>query len=244
MNRDVEPPPPPPEAGLLIPPATWKPIEAVPVFLIAQVAGAFLYQFAQAFPTCGGRFALSGLAGEVAMALTVILWVRFVDRAPLAALGRPREPVRDVGVGAAVGVAMVFLGGLILFVIDALVTSLVGHRVAQPEQVDACVRGGWLVATGPVVILAAPLGEEPFFRGFLFRGLRTRFGLWPSAIMSGVAFGLVHFQGPEFLLIIPSLAVVGLAFALLFERRQSLLATIAAHAAFNAAGFIMISWGR
>jgi membrane protease YdiL (CAAX protease family) len=242
MNRDAEPPHLPPEADLPIPPATWKPIEAVPVFLIAQVAGGILYQIAQAFPTCGGRFALSGLAGEVAMALTVVLWIRFVDRAPLAALGRPRDPLKDVGIGAAVGVTMVFLGGVILFVIDALVTSIVGHRVAQPEQVDACVRGGWLLATSPVVILAAPLGEEPFFRGFLFRGLRNRFGLWPSAVISGAAFGLVHFQGLNFLLIIPSLAVVGLSFALLFEWRQSLLATIAAHAVFNAVGFVTISW--
>jgi len=59
-----------------------------------------------------------------------------------------------------------------------------------------------------------------------------------------VAFGLLHFQGVSFLLIIPGLVVVGIGLALVFERRQSILASMAAHATFNLVGFLSIALHR
>lgn len=228
----------------MLPPPTWRAIEAVPVFLLSIVGVVLLSIPVLAVKSCAGRFTLGALAGELGLGGAVLVWVRLVSKAPLAALGRPREPLKDLGIGAGIGVAMVFLGGLVVWVVDTIVTSVAGHQVSQPVQVDACVRGPWLLASGAVVILAAPVCEELFFRGFLFRGMRRRFSTAPAVIISGVVFGLIHYQDLSFLIVIPALAVIGMTLAVLFENRQSLLATIAAHAAFNAIGFAMIALNR
>jgi membrane protease YdiL (CAAX protease family) len=129
-------------------------------------------------------------------------------------------------------------------VVQGIATRILGHSPTEPQQVVACVRGVGLALLGPIVILAAPLGEELFFRGFLYQGLRRRFSVWPAAIMSGVFFGLVHLGGVAFFLIVPSLVAVGIGLALVFERRRSLLASMAAHAAFNAVGYLAIALSR
>ena len=56
--------------------------------------------------------------------------------------------------------------------------------------------------------------------------------------------GLSHFGGVDFLLIIPSLMVVGIGLALIYEHRQSVLASMAAHATFNLVGYVFIVLGR
>jgi membrane protease YdiL (CAAX protease family) len=89
---------------------------------------------------------------------------------------------------------------------------------------------------GPIVIVAAPLGEETLFRGFLYQGLRTRLSVWPAALASGLIFGLVH----GYWQLIPALFVVGAGLALVYERRDSLLASMTAHATFNLFGFLLI----
>ena len=61
------------------------------------------------------------------------------------------------------------------------------------------------------------------------------------ADVAGVAFGAVHFAGLSFLLLIPPLIVVGMGLAWIYERRQSLLASMAAHATFNLVGILFIA---
>jgi membrane protease YdiL (CAAX protease family) len=50
----------------------------------------------------------------------------------------------------------------------------------------------------------------------------------------------VHLGGVAFFLIVPSLAAVGVGLALVFERRKSILTSMAAHAAFNIVGYLAI----
>lgn len=42
--------------------------------------------------------------------------------------------------------------------------------------------------------LAAPIVEEMFFRGFLYRSLRNRMGVVPAALIIAIVFGLGHTQ--------------------------------------------------
>ena len=41
--------------------------------------------------------------------------------------------------------------------------------------------------------MIAPIGEELFFRGVLFRSLRDRHGFWVGAVGSAIGFGLIHY---------------------------------------------------
>ena len=248
----------PNEEGLGPPPATWKPIEALPVGLIALGVTAIVGAVAAAFfPNVVSRgpggavrespafFTLTSFIQEAALGGVVVLWILFVKHGRLASLGLPpRRLWTDVLVGIVAGVAMVFMAGIVLEVVHSIAQALLGHNVSNPEQVPSDVKGAYLAISGVVVVGLAPLAEEAFFRGFLYKGLRRRFSVWPAALISASFFGLVHFAGLKYLLIIPSLIVVGVVLALVYERRQSLMASVAAHAMFNLIGFLFIAFGR
>lgn len=246
MSRPVPPRPdvPPEDGGKAPTPVTWRVIEVLPVFLIAFVATALLGVPISLVESCAARYDLTVLAGEVALGGAVVWWVASFKRTPVRALGMPRRPWGDVGIGLLAGLALVVVAGVVLAVVRAAATEILGHTPEEPKQVVACVRGLGLALLGPIVVVAAPLGEELFFRGFLYQGLRRRLSVWPAATLSGIFFGLVHLGGAAFFLIVPSLTAVGIGLALVFERRHSLLASMAAHAAFNVVGYLAIALSR
>ncbi|SEH11268.1 CPBP family intramembrane glutamic endopeptidase [Thermoleophilum album] len=91
--------------------------------------------------------------------------------------------------------------------------------------------GGLLVAAF-LIVVAAPIVEELFFRGFFYRALRGRFSVAIAAPIDGLVFGLLHwnFASADQLLVVPPLAVFGALLCLLYERTGTLLAPIALHA--------------
>jgi hypothetical protein len=92
-----------------------------------------------------------------------------------------------------------------------------------------------IVLTGVALCLSAPIVEEIFFRGFLYRSLRNRLPVLPAALIVGIVFGLGHTQYP--LLERPLQAVFGIVACLLYERSGSLLPGIALHMLIDASAF-------
>lgn len=101
----------------------------------------------------------------------------------------------------------------------------------------------WLIVLLAVIV---PIGEEMFFRGFVYGGLRSRWGAvrWGAALaalVSAAFFAAVHMQlvhgVPIFLL--------GLLLALLYERTRSLVPGIITHALTNVIAVLSIwrNWG-
>jgi membrane protease YdiL (CAAX protease family) len=227
-----------------LPVVSWRPIETVPVFILALVVAVVLSAPISFIDSCSAQYNLAVLAGEVALAGTVLWWVAAIRKTPVRTLGVPRRPWGDLGTGILAGLLLVVVAGVVLAVVQGVATRILGHSPEEPQQVVACVRGVGLALLAPIVILAAPFGEEIFFRGFLYQSLRRRFSVWPAAVLSGIFFGLVHLGGVAFFLIVPSLIAVGIGLALVFERRRSLLASMAAHAAFNLVGYLAIALRR
>jgi len=92
-----------------VPAATWSPLEAIPVFVAAVVLALMLGLIVVVMvKPCAPQFVLTTLVGELAFALAVLGWVRFVDHGPMAALGVPRRPLLDLGSGVLTGAALVF----------------------------------------------------------------------------------------------------------------------------------------
>jgi membrane protease YdiL (CAAX protease family) len=75
--------------------------------------------------------------------------------------------------------------------------------------------------------------EETFFRGFLFGGLRGRWGFFAAALASGLLFAVAHIDP---LVFIPFTAV-GMIFAWGYVYSGSLLASVIAHLLFNSISF-------
>jgi CAAX protease family protein len=111
--------------------------------------------------------------------------------------------------------------------------------VIEPKQEDigkelgVCNPGvGIAIFAVLAIVVLAPVAEEIFFRGFFFAGLRQRWSLWPSALLSGAIFGLVHAPtGPT--AAIP-LAGLGVGLAWLYNKTGSIYPSMLAHFLNNA----------
>jgi membrane protease YdiL (CAAX protease family) len=223
----------------------WQPWEAVPVALGAFVAALVVSVVLAAVVGIGGpALLLSGLAFQLSLAGFSALWVAIRHRGWLPALGlRSGRPASDVAIGVFAGVALFALAAfLVLPTLSLLFEGLVGRPPDPINQLPFELSPGLIILGVVVVVLGAPLGEEVFFRGFLYGSLRGRFGYWIAGSFSSVVFGLFH-AGVSWLLV-PLMFVVGMGLAFLYERRGALLSSMAAHAAFNIVGYTLIVLAR
>jgi membrane protease YdiL (CAAX protease family) len=81
----------------------------------------------------------------------------------------------------------------------------------------------WIVAT---VVIGAPVAEELFFRGWLWAGLRRRWGAWRTGGATGLLFLLVHGLGGEWrqlAALVPVVVLLSLARELGGSVRASLM---------------------
>jgi len=119
--------------------------------------------------------------------------------------------------------------------------EVVQARIGMPAQEQAWVevlfsdgRGRWLLSM--VAVALAPVGEELFFRGHLFRWLAAQGERRWAYAFSAAAFAAIHFNPSAF----PSYLALGLAFAWAYERWRSPIVPIAAHAAANAVALALL----
>ena len=110
-----------------------------------------------------------------------------------------------------------------------LFLGLFGLRI-QPDlaPIFAQLSSPWLLLIGGAVV--APVVEEIFFRGFVFAGLRPRYGWQRAAVVSSGLFALIHLIPTA---IIP-IFILGYIFAYLYQRSNSIWPAILMHSATNA----------
>ena len=92
-----------------------------------------------------------------------------------------------------------------------------------------------ILLAGFVACVGAPVAEEIFFRGFLYRSLRNRLTIIPACLVAAVLFALVHTQYPLSGKLI--VGCFGVITCLLYERTGSLLPGIAIHSFVDGSGF-------
>lgn len=186
------------------------------------------------------------------------LWVGFVGAAVVASrirvpnlvrgtgsvrkdYGLSVHPLRDVPLGLVVGVASQFLlVPLLELPLRPFVPNLsqrLGHPTRQLLGPAATGNSAKLVLIAVLVCVGSPIVEELFFRGLVLRALLgTLRDLGPRAapllsiVITGLVFGLVHFEALQFL----GLAGFGMVLGLLAWRTGRLGPCIFAHLAFNA----------
>lgn len=96
--------------------------------------------------------------------------------------------------------------------------------------------GGYAGLTQALILgsVVAPIAEEVFFRGYLYAGLRSSLGHWQGLVSSSLIFALIHFTPG---VIIP-IFLMGVIFAWLYDRTDSLWPCIALHGLVNALSLI------
>jgi membrane protease YdiL (CAAX protease family) len=91
------------------------------------------------------------------------------------------------------------------------------------------------IAYAVVLILLAPITEEPIFRGFVMSAWLRR-GTVPGLVLSAFLFASIHFQ----IVAILPIALLGMVFAFLVQRTESLYSSMIAHACYNTLGALFI----
>ena len=148
-------------------------------------------------------------------------------RVPLADWGwrRGTGATREISIGVLVGVLL----GLSL----APMPNLPG-TVSAAIDTSYSPTPRWVLLLG--IVVWAPIAEETFYRGALYRYLRDHWR-WPTAVLISTAIFTVMHTPPR-----PSGALFGgVVWALLREWRGSLLAPLAAHATHNL--LVTVVWG-
>jgi membrane protease YdiL (CAAX protease family) len=243
-------PPPPPQEGVgERPKATWGVWEALGVYLLALLIGAVatLPVFRLIDDEDLATITASAVAALVIIGV-LVAWLTASHRGWLRIMGLP-EPgrwwveIRDtVLFGLVLYPAMTIVVGVIL---GLLLQAITGERPEAPEQVPTDLSAVGVAVTAVYAIVIAPVHEELFFRGILFRGVRDKRGLLPGLLVSAFAFGLIHYlEAPwqDAVLLMGVMFFNGMLIAWWYERRGTIVAPLGAHMVFNMIGLSLILW--
>jgi len=131
------------------------------------------------------------------------------------------------------------LGFVVFFLFSIFYTAALGLDEEQTTLDDLGADEGTiaLIASALLVIVVAPIVEEFFFRGFLYRTLRTSLPAWVAILIAGGVFGLIH--APTGIEAVPSIFVLGVVLCFIYERTGSLYPVIALHAFNNMIAFLV-----
>lgn len=239
------PVPPPGEVPPARPPAvaaTWGPGRVVVGILVLLVLSvievAIVSIFDPSLDSLGARLVAQALLAAtligVAFGVAAGRGFQGTSAAARSTLGL-RRPLRSPY--AIAGAAY------IAYIVIALVYSAFVH----PHQRDITRDLGFghgdigTVAAGLLIIVAAPISEEVFFRGFMFGGFRRRLSFPIAAVLSALIFGLFHYTGSGSVTVVPQLAILGFALCWVYERTGSIYPTIALHMLNNAFAFAVLT---
>jgi membrane protease YdiL (CAAX protease family) len=214
----------------------WSPFAAlVIVFVVVSTFGAAVAGMMR--QTASGDLPLG-----LSLALTVVqdgllilaAWLALklsLGRAGPAELGLRR--VRGIGraVGLALLVYLVFLG------VQYALVAIFGNPPDQALVTDIKQEKQTAVLVGFAIMtcFVAPVAEEIFFRGFMFRVFNAKLGPVWGTLLTGAIFGLVHAPNPVLGLI--ALGVLGAGLCVLYLRVQSIIPGMALHALNNSITF-------
>lgn len=175
------------------------------------------------------RFLLSGAIQSFSVFVAVFFVVRLRYGQGLAQLGLKIPDLQKVVTSGVAGGAALF----VLVVTVGVIIEQVFPVKAEPQpfarlvlEADSTKELVLLFFIGSIM---APLGEEIYFRGFVYPVFRRKWGVGWGVILTGVFFALLHVDLIRFL----PLALGGAGLAWLYQRTGSLLTAVIAHGVWN-----------
>ncbi|HVB90743.1 MAG TPA: CPBP family intramembrane glutamic endopeptidase [Acidimicrobiales bacterium] len=268
------PPSPPPTGGgpflnaPLIPPTTRKQawlwlVFALAGFLVGQLGAAVFGEVAGAIAGKSGTQMTIIISAAVPPEWYVVstllgLWIGFIGAPWLASrIQGTRRFLSDMGVRFRpidlVGIAIGVGGQFAIALLYAPFRHDIHNFNAPSQKLTGGAHGGGFLIIAVATVLFAPLMEELFFRGLLFKALVRLFtpsgvragraratGVVLAVILDGLLFGLAHGE----LVQLAGLALFGMVLASLSYRTGRLGMNIVAHASFNLVAVLAILSSR
>jgi membrane protease YdiL (CAAX protease family) len=152
-----------------------------------------------------------------------------------------RFEARDAVVGPLIGLGTQFILIPLLYLPIFTLFDVTSDELEEPARglTDRATDPVGVILLVLIVGIAAPIIEEIFYRGLVYRAIEKRFGLWPGIVGSAFMFGASHFQ----LLQLPALTLLGGILAYVTHRTGRLGPAILAHTAFNMVTVIFLVMG-
>lgn len=208
----------------------WKPIDNwIGVILLAIIDLGILIISLMGKK---GQLAQSGLLVIVQLAYLLPVVIIFTYR---------RVPWKSLGFGTfhwgtlALGCGLLVASYMVIIVHNLILTRL-GVQT-QGDQISKLFQllntPVWFFLVGA---LLAPLVEEIFFRGFLFQGLRARYGWVSGILLSSGIFAVAHLDPAS---LIPTF-ILGCLLAYLYHRSNSIWPGVILHVLVNTFGLISV----
>lgn len=210
-------------------------------FAIGLVAAAFALKAGAPAPLGAGKnlrltagLLIAQIIAYIPLLAVGLPLLPFVARRNLSALGLHPPVLRDLGAGVVGAIAMYVVAEA-----AALLQKFAFHLEGTQEAVqlfgtthDRTLIYG-LVA---LAVFFAPFVEELIFRGFVFNALLRYAPVGLAAVLSGVVFGLAHFDRTAFF----PLACGGVVLAIVYYRTGSLVSSMLTHGTFNAVNVVLV----
>ena len=228
-----EPAPAPPNVN-----ATWGPgrvfVGILVVLVLSLIELVIVSVFDPGVDTVGGKIVSQIMleATFVVVAFAVAADHGFPGSVPAASLGlrRPlRSPWAYWGIAVLAYIAFILIYGSFVHPHQRDITRELGFG----EGVSGALVAFFLI------VIAAAIAEEIFFRGFVFGGFRRRFSFPVAAVFAALLFGAIHASNGTWT-IIPQLAFFGFLLCWVYEETGSIYSTIPLHMLNNTLAFIVI----
>lgn len=147
------------------------------------------------------------------------------------------RPAPGIG-GKTLTAVLVYSFAMIAF--EYGLSDIIGDFVDTEEanqMIGEYFQFGNIVLAVILVVVVTPLAEEMLFRGTLFGGLRERYGFWTAAIISSATFAVMHLNPWS----IVCTFIIGMFYALLFEKTGSLVYSMVGHGINNLIAVITLA---
>ncbi len=206
------------------------------------VASVPVVVFAESLLESGEEVEDNALALTITLAVSLVLELLLLIttmwfgprkyKLPLSALGLRWPPREGLWFRIWFPVALAF-SALGIVITYFAVLKLFGLEPSSDVPEEVFDNPGPLIVMTVLAVAFAPIMEEIFFRGFIFGGLRGRWGWVAAGLASGGLFGMAHFSNPGTLYVVPPIAGIGFLFAWAYRYTGSITSSIIAHFIYN-----------
>lgn len=177
---------------------------------------------------------------SVALALMGITYLRFIRPGLITAehLGiKPGSLLAHLGTGLLVGLMALIASAVMQLALDRL-----GVRQTQVQDFR-CIKAFPAVGFFAVLLaggVLAPIAEELYFRGFVFRTYLVTRGPLAAYLLSSALFAVLHLNLPAMLPIF----LLGVLFCFAYQRTGSIVPSMVGHALNNSVAFAILYFGE
>lgn len=169
----------------------------------------------------------ASLAFQVGLAALLVFYLRGRGVRVTRLIGGAPRGWRAWGLAAVAAPLLVLSLGTAALQFSLLATLAPQWARALGDTPDPAQASAGLIVLQALAGVAAAVMEEMLFRGVLFTRWEQRWGPWRAAVVSSLAFGVLHLD-------LLGAFVFGLAMCCIYVRTRSLLVPMLAHALNNA----------